>query len=60
MCSDLDQEHNNNDDDNNNNDGNNRIERRNSRFFYNLLTAVRTVSNTHTHSVQITCNTERS
>ena len=32
-------------DNNNNNDDNNCIERCNSRFFYNLLTAPRTVSN---------------
>ena len=30
----------------NNNNNNNRSERRNLRFFYNLLTALRTVSNT--------------
>ena len=32
---------------NNNNNNNNRIQRRNSRFFYNFLTAPRTVSNTY-------------
>ena len=32
---------------NNNNNNNNRIQRRYSRFFYNLLTAPRTVSNTY-------------
>ena len=34
-------------DDNNDNDNYNRIERRKSRFFYNLRTAPRTVSNTY-------------
>ena len=32
---------------NNNNDNDNCIQRRNSRFVYNLLTALRTVSNTY-------------
>ena len=53
----------------NNKNNNSRIQRRNSRFFFNLLTAPRTVSNTHsgcpdsivcksraTHRAPITCN----
>ena len=60
---DEDDSNNNNNNNNNNNDDDddddNRIERRNSRFFYNLLTAPRTVSNTcaQVARVQTTCNT---
>ena len=38
---------------NNNNNNNNRIQRRYSRFFYNLLTAPRTVSNTFAQVAQV-------
>ena len=59
---DDDRNNNNDDDDNNNNNNKNRIERCNSRFFHNLLTALspkRTLKWLRRNRVQITCVRDR-